>query len=188
MLWANRNGLMYVLDRNTGQFLLGKPFTQVNWMSGFDEKGRPMPVPGKAPTAAGEHDYADGSGRHQLVSAFLQPTHGLVLYSAVGELGNHRDRRRRPKATGNTPMGASTLQTNLKLEEEGYGAVRAFDPKTGERKWEFKMNDITWAGVLTTRAIFCSAADAKAISMHWMTARASCCGRHRSAARSTARP
>src|SRR5580698_11615268 len=50
----------------------------------------------------------------------------------------------RPKATGNTPMGAATLQTNTKLEEEGYGAVRAFDPKTGDVKWEFKMNDITW--------------------------------------------
>jgi alcohol dehydrogenase (cytochrome c) len=47
-------------------------------------------------------------------------------------------------------MAAATLGTNLKTEEEGYGAVRAFDPKTGERKWEFKMNDITWAGVLTT--------------------------------------
>ena len=41
MLWANRNGLMYVLDRTTGEFLLGKPFVKVNWMDGFDAKGRP---------------------------------------------------------------------------------------------------------------------------------------------------
>ena len=48
-------------------------------------------------------------------------------------------------------MGAANLRDQLsRPEEEGYGAVRAFDPKTGERKWEFKMNDITWAGVLTT--------------------------------------
>ena len=26
MLWANRNGIMYVLDRVTGKFLLGKPY------------------------------------------------------------------------------------------------------------------------------------------------------------------
>src|SRR5581483_9027340 len=32
MLMANRNGLMYVLDAVTGQFLLGKPFVEVNWM------------------------------------------------------------------------------------------------------------------------------------------------------------
>ena len=38
--WANRNGNFYALDRETGRFLLGKPFVKVNWMSGFDERGR----------------------------------------------------------------------------------------------------------------------------------------------------
>ncbi len=28
MLWANRNGVMYVLDRVTGKFLLGKPYVE----------------------------------------------------------------------------------------------------------------------------------------------------------------
>ena len=40
MMWANRNGVFYVLDRATGEFLLGKPFVKVNWMSGFDAKGK----------------------------------------------------------------------------------------------------------------------------------------------------
>jgi alcohol dehydrogenase (cytochrome c) len=44
MLWANKNGLMYVLDRATGQFLMGKPFGEVNWMDGFDARGRPVRV------------------------------------------------------------------------------------------------------------------------------------------------
>jgi alcohol dehydrogenase (cytochrome c) len=39
---------------------------------------------------------------------------------------------------------------NLRTENEGYGAIRAIDPKTGEKKWEFKMADVTDAGVLTT--------------------------------------
>jgi hypothetical protein len=34
--------------------------------------------------------------------------------------------------------------------EEGYGAVRAIDPTTGAMRWEFKMSDLTWAGVMTT--------------------------------------
>src|SRR5262249_25058535 len=46
MLWANRNGFFYVLDRTTGQFLLGKPFVKVTWAGGLDEKGRPLLVPG----------------------------------------------------------------------------------------------------------------------------------------------
>ena len=39
MLWANRNGFWYVLDRTNGQFLQGKPFTKVNWANGFDREG-----------------------------------------------------------------------------------------------------------------------------------------------------
>src|SRR5437867_5537737 len=53
MLWANRNGFFYVLDRATGQFLLGKPFVEVNWSSGFDGTGRPQRVPGMVPTPQG---------------------------------------------------------------------------------------------------------------------------------------
>ncbi len=57
MLWANRNGMYYVLDRTTGEFLLGKPFAKVNWASGFDEKGRPIRVPGIEPTQQGTLVY-----------------------------------------------------------------------------------------------------------------------------------
>ena len=42
MMWANRNGNFYVLNRETGKFMLGKPFVKVNWMSGFDANGRPI--------------------------------------------------------------------------------------------------------------------------------------------------
>ena len=42
LLLANRNGIFYVLDRTTGQFLLGKPFTKVTWNTGLDAKGRPQ--------------------------------------------------------------------------------------------------------------------------------------------------
>ena len=31
-----------------------------------------------------------------------------------------------------------------------FGVIRALDPHGLTRKWEFKMNDITWAGVMTT--------------------------------------
>ena len=45
MLWANRNGFFYVLDRGTGQFLSAKPFVRVTWADGFDEHGRPQRCP-----------------------------------------------------------------------------------------------------------------------------------------------
>ena len=87
MLFANRNGLMYVLDRTTGEFLKGRPFVKVNWMDGFDEKGRPKRVPGKVPVARRRrHHHADRAWRDQLVSAFLQSEDRFVLRSALGKL------------------------------------------------------------------------------------------------------
>jgi alcohol dehydrogenase (cytochrome c) len=47
-------------------------------------------------------------------------------------------------------MAQPNLAVDLKTPEDGFGIVRAFDPKTGDMKWEYKMTDITWAGVLST--------------------------------------
>jgi alcohol dehydrogenase (cytochrome c) len=152
MLWANRNGLMYVLDRNTGQFLSGTPFVKVNWMSGFDEKGRPMRIPGKVPTDEGTTIMPTVLGATNWYPPSYSPRTGLFYISTWQNTATVATLGAFPKSVGNNPMGAVNLQANFKTEEEGYGAVQAFDPKTGQRKWEFKMNDITWAGVLTTES------------------------------------
>ncbi len=49
-----------------------------------------------------------------------------------------------------TTMGQVNLQQFLNNDDEAYGVVRAYDPNTLEPKWEYRMNDITWGGVLTT--------------------------------------
>lgn len=59
------------------------------------------------------------------------------------------------KYTGRAPAGpgggaAARAPVAYRTEEEGYGAVRALDPATGEKKWDFKMVDYTESGVLTT--------------------------------------
>ena len=40
--------------------------------------------------------------------------------------------------------------TNTRVPHQGYGSIQAVDPKTGERKWEFRMPDVTDSGVLST--------------------------------------
>ncbi len=109
MLWANRNGLMYVLDRNTGQFLMGKPFTQVNWMSGFDEKGRPMRVPGKVPTPEGSIIMPTVLGGTNWYPPSYSPRTGWFYIPLWENSGTIAVEGGRPKATGNTPMGAVNL-------------------------------------------------------------------------------
>jgi alcohol dehydrogenase (cytochrome c) len=118
MLWANRNGMMYVLDRATGEFLMGKPFVEVNWMSGFDGKGRPIRVPLKP----GEQPLpSSGAGATNWPPPSYSPRAGLFYIPSLEE--------------GATPR---------------YGAMRAFDPQTGEKKWEFKKESAAFYGALTT--------------------------------------
>jgi alcohol dehydrogenase (cytochrome c) len=40
--WPNRNGFYYVLDRVTGEFLVGAPFVEVTWAKGLSSSGRPI--------------------------------------------------------------------------------------------------------------------------------------------------
>ena len=153
MLWANRNGLAYVIDRTSGEFLLGKPYVKVNWMDGFDPKGRPIRIPGQIPTPQGTLIMPTVLGATNWAAPSYSPRTGLFYVSLWENTGTVAVEGGRPRAAGipnGTPMGQATLTPNLKKEEEGYGAVRALDPKTLEKKWEFKMNDITWGGVLTT--------------------------------------
>ena len=54
--------------------------------------------------------------------------------------------------TGGLPRGANMRRGNRNTPDEtqAYGSVVAIDPKTAKKKWEFKMDDVTDSGVLTT--------------------------------------
>jgi alcohol dehydrogenase (cytochrome c) len=159
MMWANRNGLFYVIDRITGQFLLGKPFVEVNWMSGFDEKGRPMRVPGKVPTPQGTVIKPGNQGGTNWYSPSYGPRTGLFYIPAWVDYSSIYVKQPVDYAEGRLFAGAMpqspvpmirSPQVNLKRDDEGSGAVRALDPNTGAMKWEFKMADVIDSGILTT--------------------------------------
>lgn len=159
MLWANRNGLWYVLDRTTGEFLSGKPFTQVNWMTGLDAKGRPNKL--LSPTVEGARVYPNNQGATNWYSPSYSPHTGLFYvpcwmdtFSIYRKDPAGVQYREGQQFTGPGPQSQVPSMvpraTNTRLPEEGYGAVQAFDPATGERKWIFKMTDVTDSGVLST--------------------------------------
>ncbi|HEX5431512.1 MAG TPA: PQQ-binding-like beta-propeller repeat protein, partial [Bryobacteraceae bacterium] len=151
LMWGNRNGVFYVLDRATGEFLLGKPFVKTNWLTGFDEKGRPMRDPSKVPTPAGSLIMPTILGGTNWYPPSYDPSTGLFYISSWENTGTISVKNGRGRRYGGpTPMAQVNLFTDTKRPEDGYGSVRAIDPKTGDKKWEFKMTDITWAGVLTT--------------------------------------
>jgi len=160
MLWANRNGFAYVLDRTTGEFLLGKAFVKQNWNLGFDN-GRPVKDPKIKPTPEGTRVEPGTQGGTNWYSPSFSPRTGLLYvsvwdnYSAISRYAEVAPWEEGKKYTGRAPAGpgggaAGRTPVGYRTEDEGYGAVRAIDPKTGEKKWDFKMVDYTESGVLTT--------------------------------------
>ena len=160
MLWANRNGFFYVFDRVTGEFLSGTPFVRVTWAEGFDEKGRPKRVPGQEATPLGTLVYPGNQGATNWYSPSYSPHTGLFYVSAWVNYGSLFIKRPQTYVEGQyfgggegratDAQGLRTATNNLRTDEDGYGAVLAIDPLSGQRKWEFKMTDFTDAGVLTT--------------------------------------
>ena len=158
MMWANRSGFMYVLDRTTGEFLLGKPFVKTNWNSGLDAKGRPIDM--KSPTPEGTLIYPGNQGATNWFSPSYSPRTGLFYIPSWMDTYSTYIKRPVEYAAGQRFTGALPIMpirmlslgplVNRRLPEEGYGAVQAFDPKTGERKWTFNLSDMTDSGVLTT--------------------------------------
>ncbi len=159
MLWANRNGFFYVLDRTTGEFLQGKPFAKVTWAKALDERGRPMRAANMVPTPEGTKIYPGNQGGTNWYSPSYSPHTGLFYipvwdnyYSVyVKEKVEYGEGR---LFTGPLPKSPVPLirppQIVNRAEEDGYGAIRAFDPQTGDRKWEYKLSDVTDSGILTT--------------------------------------
>ncbi len=167
MLWANRNGFFYVLDRTTGKFLLGKAFVKQNWNVGFDEVGRPIKSPALTPKPMGGPYVEPGTqGGTNWYSPSFSPHTGLFYVSTWDNYGGPSGKgliqewKEGGKYTGNAPRTAAATpraagggrgpSIAFRTEEEGYGAVRAIDPQTGEKKWDFKMVDYTESGVVTT--------------------------------------
>ncbi len=166
ILWANRNGVFYVLDRTTGEFLLGKPFVKQNWNLGFDAKGRPIPSPAANPKPMGRSFIEPGTqGGTNWYSPSFSPRTGLFYvstwanyteYSGKADPGEWVEGKRYEGVRPPLPPGAPPpkrvrgMSSAYRTEAEGYGAIRAIDPQTGDKKWEFKMSDYTESGVLTT--------------------------------------
>jgi alcohol dehydrogenase (cytochrome c) len=151
MLWANRNGIFYVLDRATGEFLKGQPFVKVNWVDGFDEKGRPNPVPGMAPTKEGTLIYPGNQGGTNWYSPSYSPRTGLFYVptwentSTTYIKGDAPPQYREGQGfTGLFPRPGATT-------DDVHSAIQAIDPKTGMKRWTHRLTaQSTETGVLTT--------------------------------------
>lgn len=151
MLWANRSGMFYVLDRTNGEFLLGKPFVKVNWATGFDEKGRPIRAPGAAPTKEGTLIYPGNQGATNWYSPSFDPQTGLFYVSTWENSSTTYVKNEEPPEFHSGQTFSGVFPRAGSRDDDFYSAVRAIDPATGEKKWDFRLDaPSTEAGILTT--------------------------------------
>ena len=145
VLHANRNGFFYVLDRITGEFLRAtKLIDNVTWATGIDAKGRPILVPGKDPTPEGNWVCPSVKGATNWMSQSYNPGTGLLYVITLEQCGMYTSSSQKPVPMKNFSGGGAT-------EEGGQVFLRALDPKTGERVWEYPMTGIgsMWAGTVS---------------------------------------
>lgn len=145
--WAHRCGFFYVLDRTTGEFLLGKPFATQTWAEGIDAKGRPIRKPNIDPSPEGTYVWPGVQGATNWYSPSYNPLTSLFYLTAWENKGLYR-KGDAEYVPGNRYIG-SVPEIDI-TDEPGWGAIRALNPKTGERVWEHKMHTKPWSGVLTT--------------------------------------
>src|SRR5687767_5307976 len=131
---ANRNGFFYTLDRETGEFLVGKPFTSTSWAREIGKDGKPMVLnlgvatPGAAPQCV--PDYRGGTNFNPpsydpaLQLFFVMARETCAIYT--------------PEKQEMVPARVFMSGGMKKLPEPDFSALRAIDPGTGEIKWEHK--------------------------------------------------
>jgi len=143
---ANRNGFLYVLDRTNGQFIHARPYVNQTWAKEIAASGRPVEVPGQTPTPEGTLTCPDLYGGTNFMSPSFDAAAGLFFVTARETCMTYFSA---PPKEG-TKSGDFTLGGRFRMAEDRTGALRAIDPLTGERKWEFKHPTPSWAGVLST--------------------------------------
>ena len=137
---ANRNGFFYVFDRATGTLLVGKPFSDTTWARELDASGHPIVLndgsKGCLPDQWGSTNYMPPS---------YDPARRLFFVTVRETCATYV-----PRKEEIVPGRISNSGIVQRDAERSYGVLRAIDPATVDRKWEFKYPTPTMAGVMST--------------------------------------
>lgn len=149
ILHANRNGFLYVLDRITGKFLRATRIVdQLDWATDIDKNGRPVVVPGKDPTPNGNRVCPGVKGATNWMSQSYNPATGLLTMVVLEQCDVFTSSSKEPEPKKSFSGGGA----GPKPKDMGQQFVRAFDPRTGKRVWEYPMTGPgeMWAGTVGT--------------------------------------
>ena len=125
---ANRNGHFFVLDRTNGQHILTSIHTDsINWTSGLNASGQPIPNPAKEASIPGVLVSPDTNGATNWPPPSFSPDTGLFYVGTSQSFSLYylTDTDERPQGWAAAERGVGNLGR----------ALKAIDYKTGKVKW-----------------------------------------------------
>ena len=151
---VSRNGHVYAMDRETGNFLWAGEYTRVNWAL-RDESGKPVLKEELYNPASTVVFPGIFGGKNWPPASYSPDTH--MLYIPTTEWGTTFIRREGEGRPGTMYLGGIP-----RFEPSGTGYLVAFNMLTGEIEWQEETpGNFNWAGTLTTGGglVFSGAAD-----------------------------
>jgi quinohemoprotein ethanol dehydrogenase len=153
---APKNGFFFVVDRETGEFLSAEMFTQVNWASGYDKKGRPIETPDARKQEPGDSTliWGGGGGAHSWQPMSFSPLTKLVYLP-----GQNRPFRFEKDPNFKFQEGKSNTGMNFGAGRNVNGAalpagptayLLAWDPATQKERWRITLSGGTQGGSMAT--------------------------------------
>jgi alcohol dehydrogenase (cytochrome c) len=147
--WPNRNGFYYVLDRVSGEFLVGVPFVELDWAKGLTSTGRPILSDFARIAVGGRRTRPGADGGTNWQNPAFDQKRGSIFVPAT--LGSAVFTKQPPNAIRRDSMGLLTGSSWITAEPSAR-SVRALDAATGRQKWEYSSSPSgrEYSGLLST--------------------------------------
>ncbi len=169
LLHAPKNGFFFVIDRVNGKFISAKPFTEVNWATGYDKKGRPIETPGarsreafdSIPGPFGGHNWHAMSFNPKTGLAYF-PVQNVPLNLAEDATWSHNASLPGQPQSG-TGWNTGMLINSQPPKSKAFGRLIAWDPVKQKEVWRQEYASPWNGGTLTTAGnlVFAGTADGR---------------------------
>jgi len=154
IMQAPKNGFFYVLDRETGEFLSGTPFADLNWATGMSEEGRPIESPAARDLVGNTFVTPGPEGAHNWHPMSYNPETGLVYFPVYDNdfphiVDDDWSYDRRDFNIGLASLGDSALNAEWETHAVS-GRLVAWDPVARREVWRVEHPLPLSGGTLST--------------------------------------
>jgi alcohol dehydrogenase (cytochrome c) len=133
---ADRNGFYYVLDRTSGEFLVGVPFVAQNWAKGLDSRGRPILTENAEVSVTGRLTRPGVAGGINWQNTAFDQKRGLIFVPATEGASVFTKSEDAEPARGDQGLYPGSSGS---ASQQPDPVIKALDAATGEKKWEMPL-------------------------------------------------